>query len=149
MANLKAFALNIAKQIKPDDSIECIAEIIEQQIESVWPMTHQPTVGTGQRETEKGLVGNFPCECPEPYIGARRAGTPLHCERCRGLVTQRQPGPGARDESKLRELFEPLRKELFGLVALLNCSDHARTSVHNRVQSEIEQFFHVWNVGRS
>lgn len=36
MANLKAFALNIAKQIKPDDSIECIAEIIEQQIESVW-----------------------------------------------------------------------------------------------------------------
>lgn len=35
MANLKAFALNIAKQIKPDDSIECIAEIIEQQIESV------------------------------------------------------------------------------------------------------------------
>lgn len=52
MANLKAFALNIAKQIKPDDSIECIAEIIEQQIESVWPMTHQPTVGTGQRETE-------------------------------------------------------------------------------------------------
>lgn len=32
---MKAFALNIAKQIKPDDSIECIAEIIEQQIESV------------------------------------------------------------------------------------------------------------------
>lgn len=62
MANLKAFALNIAKQIKPDDSIECIAEIIEQQIESVRPMTHQPTVGTGQRET---LVA--PIECLIAY----------------------------------------------------------------------------------
>lgn len=63
MANLKAFALNIAKQIKPDDSIECIAEIIEQQIESVWPMTHQPTVGTGQRETElRKLAAKWPHE---------------------------------------------------------------------------------------
>ena len=43
-------------------------------------------VDTYSHRQDDNLVGDFPCDCAEPYEGARVASTPRRCERCRGLI---------------------------------------------------------------
>lgn len=71
-------------------------------VHTIQPREQEPAPG------ELGIVGNFPCECPEPYLGAQIAGTPLRCERCRGLVNRAAQPP--QELVSLRKQIEEFRR---------------------------------------